>query len=177
MTDIAPDSGGRPAAIPFWRDGRVLGVLAQIAFFTLVVAGLIGLGRNVAGNIGRLGENQFLCRDGSSSFRCAFDFLRLDSQFAIAETVIPFDPSDSYGRALLVGALNTVKVGFFGIVLATLLGVATGIARSSAPSPAGTSTSSATRRCCCNSSSSSSASFCCCRPFARRRNRSACPSS
>ena len=129
MTDIAPDAGDRSAAIPFWRDSRVLGVLAQIAFFTLVVAGLVWLGRNVAGNMGRLGGNQFLCRDGSSSFRCAFDFLRLDAQFAIAETVIPFDPSDSYGRALLVGALNTVKVGFFGIVLATLLGTVTGIAR------------------------------------------------
>ena len=129
MTDIAPDPGGRSTSIPFWRDSRVLGVLAQIVFFALVVAGLVWLGRNVAGNMGRLGGNQFLCRDGSSSFRCAFDFLRLDAQFAIAETVIPFDPSDSYGRALLVGALNTAKVGFFGIVLATILGVATGIAR------------------------------------------------
>ena len=129
MTDIAPDAGGRPPSIPFWRDSRVLGVLAQIAFFTLVVAGLVGLGRNVAGNMGRLGENQLLCRDGSSNFRCAFDFLRLDAQFEIAETVIPYDPSDSYGRALLAGALNTAKVGFFGIILATILGTATGIAR------------------------------------------------
>ena len=120
MSDIAPDSGRRAPSIPFWRDSRVLGVLAQIAFFALVVAGLVGLGRNVAGNMGRLGENQFLCRDGSSSIRCAFDFLRLDAQFDIAETVIPFDPSDSYGRALLVGALNTIKVGVFGIVLATI---------------------------------------------------------
>ena len=79
MSDIAPDAGGRSPSIPFWRDSRVLGMLAQIAFFALVVAGLAGLGRNVAGNMGRLGENQFLCRDGSSSFRCAFDFLRLDS--------------------------------------------------------------------------------------------------
>ena len=129
MSDIAPDSGRRAPSIPFWRDSRVLGVLAQIAFFALVVAGLVGLGRNVAGNMGRLGENQFLCRDGSSSIRCAFDFLRLDAQFDIAETVIPFDPSDSYGRALLVGALNTIKVGVFGIVLATVLGTVTGIAR------------------------------------------------
>ena len=129
MTDIAPDSGGRAPSIPFWRDSRVLGVLAQIVFFSLVVAGLVGLGRNVAGNMGRLGENQLLCRDGSSSFRCAFDFLRLDAQFEIAETVLPFDPSDSYGRALLAGALNTVKVGFFGIILATVLGTVIGIAR------------------------------------------------
>lgn len=129
MTDLAPRSPRRAPAVPFWRDIRALGVLAQIAFLVLVGLGLAWLGRNVAGNLGRLGESQFLCRDGSSSFRCAFDFLRLDAQFAIAETPIRYDPSDSYGRALLVGALNTAKVGFFGIILATVLGTFAGIAR------------------------------------------------
>jgi general L-amino acid transport system permease protein len=104
-------------------------VLAQILFLVAVVSGLAWLIGNVTDNLVRLGENQFLCRDGTSSLRCAFDFLRLDAQFAIAETVIPYDPSDSYARALLVGVLNTVRVGALGIVLATLLGTFAGIAR------------------------------------------------
>ncbi|MFZ0546840.1 MAG: ABC transporter permease subunit [Candidatus Promineifilaceae bacterium] len=116
-------------AIPFWRDGRVIGVLAQIIFVIVVLAVTGWLVNNVAGNLTKLGESQFLCRDGSSSFRCAFDFLRLDASFDISESVIKYDPSDSYARALMVGALNTVKVGFFGIVLATILGTVTGIAR------------------------------------------------
>ncbi len=128
MTDLAPRTPG-PASTPFWRDIRVLGVLAQIVFLVVVISGLTWFARNVAGNLARLGESQFLCRDGSSSLRCAFDFLRLDAQFAIAETAIPYDPSDSYARALLVGALNTIKVGALGIVLATLLGTFAGIAR------------------------------------------------
>jgi len=128
MTDLAPRTPG-PESTPFWRDIRVLGVLAQIVFLVVVISGLAWFAGNVAGNLARLGESQFLCRDGSSSLRCAFDFLRLDAQFAIAETVIPYDPSDSYARALLVGALNTIKVGALGIVLATLLGTFAGIAR------------------------------------------------
>jgi general L-amino acid transport system permease protein len=120
---------GRPESVPFWRDIRVLGVLAQIAFLVIVLSGLGWVVRNVAQNMSTLGGSQFLCQDGSSSVRCAFDFLRLDAQFAISESVIPYDPSDSYARALLVGALNTIKVAFFGIVLATILGTLTGIAR------------------------------------------------
>jgi general L-amino acid transport system permease protein len=129
MTQLTPQAPNRPESVPFWRDVRVLGVLAQIAFLIIVLSGLGWLARNVAGNMSTLGGSQFLCQDGSSSVRCAFDFLRLDAQFAISESLIRYDPSDSYGRALLVGALNTLKVAFLGIVLATILGTLTGIAR------------------------------------------------
>ncbi len=84
---------------------------------------------NVTTNMTTLGESQFLCGDGTSSFRCSFNFLRLDAQFDISESSISYSPSDSYGRALLVGALNTMKIAVFGIVLATILGTLTGIAR------------------------------------------------
>ncbi len=129
MTELTPPVLNRPPSVPFWRDIRVLGVLAQIAFLIVVLAGLGWLGRNVTQNMSTLGGSQFLCQDGSSNFRCAFDFLRLDAQFAISESLIPYSPSDSYGRALLVGALNTLKVAGLGIVLATILGTLTGIAR------------------------------------------------
>jgi general L-amino acid transport system permease protein len=129
MTQLTPKFLRGKDSIPFWRDIRVLGVLAQIAVLSAVILGLAWVAGNVAVNMLTLGESQFLCRDGTSSFRCAFDFLRLDAQFAISETVIDYAPSDSYGRALLVGALNTIKVGFFGIILATVLGTVTGVAR------------------------------------------------
>jgi general L-amino acid transport system permease protein len=120
---------GGQERIPPWRDIRVLGVLAQIVFFVLFVLSASWLLSNIAQNLFTLGGNQFLCRDGSSSIRCAFDFLRLEARFPISESVIEYDPSMSYGRALLVGLLNTAKVGFFGIILATILGTLTGIAR------------------------------------------------
>jgi general L-amino acid transport system permease protein len=129
MATLSPKAPRGSESIPFWRDIRVIGVLAQIAFFVLVVLGATWILNNVAQNLITLGENQFLCRDGSSSFRCAFDFLSLDAQFDISESVIDYDPSQSYSRALTVGILNTAKVGFFGIILATTLGIFTGIAR------------------------------------------------
>ncbi len=130
MAETSPRFTNRSQdSVPFWRDGRVLGVIAQIAFVIIFITGATWIINNVAQNLVTLGESQFLCRDGTSSFRCAFDFLRLDAQFDIAESVIAYDPSNAYSRALLVGVLNTIKVGFFGIILATTLGTFTGIAR------------------------------------------------
>jgi general L-amino acid transport system permease protein len=130
MSETTPKmpSGGQEV-IPPWRDIRVLGVVAQIAFVIVVVWGFAWIVNNVLGNLDKLGGSQFLCRDGSTSYRCAFDFLRLDAQFDITETSITYDPSDSYSRALLVGLLNTLKVTVFGVILATVLGTIAGIAR------------------------------------------------
>lgn len=113
--------------VPFWRDVRVIGVLAQIAFVILVLLGARWILNNISDNVGALGT--FRCEDGTESFICGFNFLPVESQFEISESVIDYDPSDSYARALMVGALNTLKVSFFGIILATLLGTIAGIAR------------------------------------------------
>lgn len=60
-----------------------------------------------------------------------YDFLYLESSFGISEYLISFQPSDTYGRALLVGLLNTLKVSFLGIILATLIGFVVGTSRMS----------------------------------------------
>ena len=113
--------------IPFWRDGRVIGVFAQIVFVIFLVLGATWILNNVNDNIGALGS--FRCPDGTDSFICGFNFLSIDAQFEIAESMIDYDPSMPYSRALLVGALNTVKVTFFGVIFATVLGTVAGIAR------------------------------------------------
>ncbi len=58
-----------------------------------------------------------------------FDFLSREAGFEIAEAHLAYDPSNTYGRALLVGLLNTLWVSALGIVAATLLGTLVGIAR------------------------------------------------
>ncbi|MEJ2746448.1 MAG: ABC transporter permease subunit [Anaerolineae bacterium] len=127
MAELSPQMSSGQESIPFWRDGRVLGVLAQIAFVILFILAAGWLLNNVGQNIGALGA--FRCPDGTDSFRCGFSFLQRDAQFDISETMVKYDPSNSYGRAIWVGALNTVKVTFFGVILATILGTLTGIAR------------------------------------------------
>ncbi len=123
-----PPTAGHSTAVPFWRDVRVLGVLAQVAFVIVVVLSLGWVGNNVAQGLQRLGGAQFLCDDGTSSFRCAFNFLSTAASFDIGEKPIDYVSTDSYWRAVAIGVLNTIKVAVIGILLATLLGVVTGIA-------------------------------------------------
>jgi len=103
---------GRRTAVPFWRDERVLKVLAQIAFVVLVLA--IGLWA--------------LSNYRERGLKFSFGFLDEEASFDLAEG-IAFSPTDSYARAFLVGVVNTARVASLGIVLATLLGLVTGIAR------------------------------------------------
>ena len=70
--------------------------------------------------------NENLSRQGIAT---GWDFLHLSAGFDIGETVIPFNAGDTYGRALFVGILNTLRVAMFGIVMATILGIFIGIAR------------------------------------------------
>ncbi len=58
-----------------------------------------------------------------------FDFLGQTAGFGIIQTLIPYTEESSYGRAFLVGLLNTLLVSAIGIVLATILGFIVGVAR------------------------------------------------
>lgn len=58
-----------------------------------------------------------------------YGFLGLTAGFEIAEKIVPYDPSDTYAEALLIGLLNTLWVSIVGIFLATVLGLVIGIAR------------------------------------------------
>ncbi|MBK9052671.1 MAG: ABC transporter permease subunit [Chloroflexi bacterium] len=130
MAELKENAQLKPVEIiPFWRDGRVIGVLAQIIFVILFFLAARWLLSNISTNIFRLGESQFICRDGSSSVRCAFDFMNSDAGFPISETVAPYVEQDSYWRAVGVSALNTIKVSIYGIILTTILGTVVGIAR------------------------------------------------
>ncbi len=57
------------------------------------------------------------------------DFLLRPANIPIAESMIDYAPGDANYRAMLVGLLNSILVAAFGIVFATLLGTALGIAR------------------------------------------------
>jgi general L-amino acid transport system permease protein len=106
----------QPAAVPFWRDVRVLGVLGQIIFTALILIGLFWFIRNFITNA----QNQGL--------KVGFDFLNSTASFDIAEG-IEYEATDTFGRALWVGMVNTIRVSFLGIILTTIVGVIVGIAR------------------------------------------------
>ena len=58
-----------------------------------------------------------------------FGFLSKEASFDIQFSLIDYDGSMSYGRAYLVGLLNTLLVSFIGIILCTILGIIVGVAR------------------------------------------------
>lgn len=58
-----------------------------------------------------------------------FGFLDQTAGFGISQTPIPWSESMSYGRAFLIGLLNTLLVAIVGIFFATLLGFVVGVAR------------------------------------------------
>jgi general L-amino acid transport system permease protein len=109
--------GRRSASIPFYRDVRVLAVISQIIVlaFVLLVGGFL--------------LNNLITAMDAKGFMPSLNFLGLTAGFEIAETSIPYDPSDTYARALVVGLLNTLMVSVVGIFLATILGLLVAIAR------------------------------------------------
>ncbi len=101
----------------FWRDPRLRALLFQ----ALVLAGVGALALFILGN-----TLDNLERRGITS---GFEFLSSTAGFGIIQSLIQYSEESSYGRAFLVGLLNTLLVAGLGIVLATLLGFVIGIAR------------------------------------------------
>ncbi len=104
------------ARIPFWRDVRILGVIGQIIVTILVLLGLAWLVTN------------FIINAKNQGLQIGFGFLNTTAAFDISEG-IEYQATDTFGRALWVGIINTIRVSFLGIILTTILGTVTGIAR------------------------------------------------
>jgi len=100
-----------------WRSKAFRGVLYQVVVLALIVAAAAYLFSNTLENMRVRG------------IKSGFDFITQPAGFAIGESVVPFDSSESYGKAFLVGLSNTFRVAIAGIVLATLIGTAVGIGR------------------------------------------------
>ncbi len=66
---------------------------------------------------------------GARNIASGLGFFQNTAGFGVNLSLIPFQETDSYGRAFVVGLLNTLLVSGAGIVLATLLGFTIGIGR------------------------------------------------
>lgn len=115
--------------ISYIFDVRFLGVIGQIIFIGLLVYGTVSIGTNFANNADKLGDAQFRCRDGGSSYRCAYDFMEENAGFDISDTVLSYETTDSFWWAFVNGIVNTFRVGLLALVATTILGTLAGIAR------------------------------------------------
>ncbi len=108
---------GGPPRVPFLYDPRIRGWISQAVLLLFVGWLVAAAASNAAANLRQQG------------IASGFGFLGSTAGFGISQTLIPYGEASSYGRAFLVGLLNTLVVAVLGIVFASLLGFVVGIAR------------------------------------------------
>ncbi|GAA3533335.1 amino acid ABC transporter permease [Zobellella aerophila] len=103
--------------VRFWRDPAKRALIFQLILLALVAWCIWIIVDNTLNNLSTRG------------ITTGFGFLNDTSGFAIAQSLIPYSETDTYGRTFVVGLLNTLLVSFFGIIFATILGFILGVAR------------------------------------------------
>ena len=103
--------------LALWRNSHVRGWFFQAVTLSIFLYIGWSLWDNLQTNL------------SSRGITTGFGFLDTESGFGIVSHLIEYSESSSYGRAFLVGLLNTLLVSFIGIILATLLGLIVGVAR------------------------------------------------
>ena len=104
------------------RDWSLRSRAMRAVLYQLLALGLIGLGL------------WFLAHNTLENMRVrgiqsGFDFLTGPAGFDIGEVLIPYESSDPYWKAFLVGIVNTLRVAIIGIVLTTVIGTLLGVGR------------------------------------------------
>ncbi len=99
----------------FWNDEKTRAILYQIVTAAFVAF----LGYYLISNVQTNMEKQ--------SIASGFGFIEKEAAFEIGESLIEYSAADTYGRALLVGVLNTLKVSLIGMILTTILGTVVGV--------------------------------------------------
>jgi general L-amino acid transport system permease protein len=101
-----------------WSDPRFRNIVWQVVILGTIAAIVWYLVQNTSRNL------------AARRIATGFAFLGRTAGIPIGEALVDYDPSiNTYGRALLIGLLNTLKVAIVGVVLATILGTLIGIAR------------------------------------------------
>jgi general L-amino acid transport system permease protein len=103
--------------VPFWLDPKKRAIMYQILILCMVGLLAYYLVSNTLVNLQR------------QKIATGWGFLNKESSFEIGESPISYSAASSYGRALIVGTLNTLKVSFIGILITLILGTIVGVAR------------------------------------------------
>ena len=108
----------RPSArVSPLNDPRIRGIIFQVVIAVAVIAFAAWLVNNTYENLRR------------ANIASGFGFLWHRAGFEISQTLISYTPDSTYGRAFVVGLLNTLLVAAIGIVLASIIGFIVGVSR------------------------------------------------
>ena len=100
-----------------WRSQAFRGLMYQVLAMAAIAGVVWFLAHNTLVNMRVRG------------IQSGFDFLSQTAGFDIGESLYPFDSSQPYWEAFLVGVTNTLRVAVLGIILATVLGTLLGVGR------------------------------------------------
>lgn len=103
-----------------WSDPRFRGWVIQSVLIIAIILVVWTIISNTADNLQRQG------------IASGFGFLNQTAGYGVNFTLIPYESTNSHGRALLVGLFNTILCAILGIILATIIGFVIGLARLSA---------------------------------------------
>lgn len=117
MTGMTGKPQNGPSLGRLWTDERVRGAIFQVLAVLGLAAFVWFLIANTSANMSRIG------------MEAGFGFLSDQAFFDINQRLIDYASTDTYGRALMVGLLNTLLVSVLGILSATLLGFLMGVLR------------------------------------------------
>lgn len=118
MTDKAvtapPPKRGTTSLI---YDPKVRSIFFQVLTVVILVVAVMWIAHNVSSNLAR------------SNTASGYGFLNGRSGFDVGQSLIAYSSDSTYGRAILVGLLNTLLIAATGIITATIVGFIIGIGR------------------------------------------------
>lgn len=117
MSAETQDTGADGAKVPLWNDPNVRALVSQGILVLLVFWFAYEIVNNTFVNLEK------------RKIASGFDFLNTTASFGIIQTLVPYTEASSYGRVFIVGLLNTLLIGFIGIIFATILGFIVGVMR------------------------------------------------
>lgn len=105
------------ARVSWMNDPRIRGIVFQVLVVVILAAAVYWIWGNTVENLRR------------ANISSGFGFLGRRSGFDVSQALIDFTADSTFGRAMVVGLLNTVLVAVCGIVTATVIGFVIGVGR------------------------------------------------
>ena len=106
-----------PVRSSFLYDPKIRGIIFQVIVVIALVLAVSWFVSNTIENLRR------------ANISSGYGFLNGRAGFDISIALIPFSSDSTFGRALVVGLINTLVMAFAGIVTATIVGFLVGIGR------------------------------------------------
>ncbi|MGE7369253.1 amino acid ABC transporter permease [Neorhizobium sp. NPDC001467] len=98
-------------------DPKVRSIFFQVLTVVIIVVAVMWIAHNVSSNLAR------------TNTASGYGFLNGRSGFDVGQSLIAYSSDSTYGRAIVVGMLNTLLIAVTGIITATIVGFIIGIGR------------------------------------------------